>query len=131
MRITTAGIARRSGTYLLALRRPGSSIGESWEFPGGKVKTGESPEEALKREFHEELGVEVTVGSCLYTTEFSNQGKKYRLMAYEVTLKNFNFQLKEHQKTQWFTIDEILMLPKADSDASVAEHLSAQQLSVK
>ncbi len=124
MRITTAGIARRSGTYLLALRRPGSSIGESWEFPGGKVKKGEFPEEALKREFQEELGVDVTVGPCLYTTEFSNQGKKYRLMAYEVELKDFNFQLKEHQKTQWFAIDEILMLPKADSDASVARFLA-------
>lgn len=65
-RISTAGIARRGSKYLLALRKPGTSIGESWEFPGGKARFGEPPEEALKREFFEEFQIHILVGRMIF-----------------------------------------------------------------
>ncbi len=124
MRITTAGIARKHDRYLVALRRPGTSIGESWEFPGGKHRSSESPEETLRREFYEELGVDVLIGRCLFTTSFYNGMKEYELRAYDVTLQSEQFQLGEHQDIGWFTIEEILSLPTAGSDRAVAEFLA-------
>ena len=128
MRITTSGIACRNGTYLLALRKAGSSIGESWEFPGGKHRSStETPEETLQREFTEELGVPVRVGELIMTNAFSNNGKTYRLQAYRIELEEENFQLTEHQRTAWFTPEEIVRLPLADSDRAVAEYLAKSQ----
>ncbi|MFP4567137.1 MAG: NUDIX domain-containing protein, partial [Spirochaetaceae bacterium] len=72
MRHSVAGIAWRGGRLLLARRRPGGVNSRLWEFPGGKVDTGEAPPESLAREFHEELGVAITVGELLATGSFSH-----------------------------------------------------------
>ena len=54
-----AGLIRRKDSFLLGLRPTGHSLPGVWEFPGGKIELGESPEEALKRELREELGIEI------------------------------------------------------------------------
>jgi len=59
--VVVGGLIRDGDRILLAQRPPGGSFGGYWEFPGGKVESGESPQEALARELHEELGVEVAV----------------------------------------------------------------------
>lgn len=125
VRQSTAGVVRRGRRYLLALRRPGSSIGESWEFPGGKVRVGEEPEQTLKREFYEELRAKIVVGPLLCTGSFSNRETDYRLEAYDVKLLGEGFTLSEHQKTEWFTIDEMVRLQMADSDRIIVEWLRA------
>lgn len=123
MRISTAGVVMRGDKVLVALRKPGTSIGESWEFPGGKVKRGENPSDALKREFCEELGVDVQVGSLLYEGSFSNRGQGYLLQAYTIELRNEEFLLKEHQRVKWVDLKELSMLPMADSDRQIMNHL--------
>lgn len=123
MRISTAGLAQKNGKFLLALRKPGSSIGESWEFPGGKVEEGESPKEALKREFLEEFQVPILVGDLIYQDAFQNRNIDYELRAYAVRLLNKGFTLSEHQKTAWFTVEEMFGLPMAGSDRSIVEFL--------
>ncbi len=120
-RVSTAGVVRRGNRFLLALRRPGTSIGESWEFPGGKVRNGEEPEQTLKREFHEELQIDVVVGKLICTGGFSNRGTDYRLQAYDVRLLSEAFTLAEHQNTGWFTLPEMVRLPMAESDRSIVE----------
>ncbi|TPW19804.1 MAG: 7,8-dihydro-8-oxoguanine triphosphatase, partial [Elusimicrobia bacterium] len=57
-----AGVILRSGGVLLARRAPGRRHAGQWEFPGGRVEPGESPQAALKRELREELGIEAVVG---------------------------------------------------------------------
>ena len=94
MRISTAGVVLRGEKVLVALRKPGTSIGESWEFPGGKVKRGERPVEALQREFREELGIGVEVGTLIFEGRFSNRGQDYLLHAYNVELESEEFRLK-------------------------------------
>jgi 8-oxo-dGTP diphosphatase len=121
--ISTAGVVRKGGKYLLALRKPGSSIGESWEFPGGKVQEGESPEAALEREFYEELQVHIIVGKEICSAVFSNRGVQYALKAFDVKLLERGFTLAEHQETGWFSIQEMIRLPMADSDRSILEWL--------
>jgi 8-oxo-dGTP diphosphatase len=120
-RVSTAGVVRRGKRFLLALRRPGTSIGESWEFPGGKVRAGEEPEQTLKREFHEELEIDIIVGKLLCTGDFSNRGTDYHLQAYDVKLLSEGFTLAEHQNTGWFTLSEMVRLPMAESDRSIVE----------
>ncbi len=123
MRITTAGLACRSGRYFTALRKPGSSIGESWEFPGGKHRRGETPQQTLRREFLEELGIDIKVGELLFETTFKNHQQEYLLMVYGVTLADQEPVLNEHLKVGWFLPEELLQLPLAGSDRAIAEYL--------
>ena len=66
-----AGAIARDGAYLVCRRPGGSNMEGHWEFPGGKVKEGETREEALRRELEEELGIEVLVAGHLSTVEYS------------------------------------------------------------
>ncbi|MFO7850685.1 MAG: (deoxy)nucleoside triphosphate pyrophosphohydrolase [Spirochaetia bacterium] len=116
MTISTAGVAEKDGRFLVALRRPGTSIGEKWEFPGGKVDEGESPKEALQREFREEFSVDVRVGELMCTGTFKNRQAEYRLQGYRVHVISDSFLLKEHQKIRWCTVSELQDLPMAESD---------------
>ncbi|ORC34240.1 (deoxy)nucleoside triphosphate pyrophosphohydrolase [Marispirochaeta aestuarii] len=125
MRISTAGVVLRGEKVLVALRKPGTSIGESWEFPGGKVKRGERPVEALQREFREELGIGVEVGTLIFEGRFSNRGQDYLLHAYNVELESEEFRLKEHQKVQWIDLTALQSLPMADSDRQILTFLLA------
>ncbi len=100
----------------MALRRPGTSIGEKWEFPGGKVHEGEDPPSALSREFREELDVDIIVGDCVCTGSFHNNETEYELQAYEVRLVSERFRLREHQRLKWCSLSELGELAMADSD---------------
>lgn len=82
-----AGVLRREGRVLLSRRIRGADVGR-WEFPGGKLERGETPEQALRRELREELGIEVQVGAalkCLADWQGAG-GEGLLLMFYECTL---------------------------------------------
>jgi len=112
---------------LVARRNPGGSQGGKWEFPGGKQEPGETSEQALIREFHEELSVPVTIGRLLYVGEFSNGPKTYRLEAWETHLVSREFHLTEHQELRWVSLDDLKNLDLSDSDRQVAEALGKPQ----
>ncbi len=126
-RISTAGIARSGDRYLVALRKPGTSIGESWEFPGGKQMTGETPQEALKREYQEEFSVKIIVGDFICSSTFYNRDAHYRLEAYEVQLISESFVLHEHQMVRWMRLKDLKHLPMAQSDRSILHYLQKQE----
>jgi len=69
--VTAVALIDTEGRVLLAQRPPGKSLAGLWEFPGGKVEPGETPEAALIRELHEELGIE-THSSCLAPLTFAS-----------------------------------------------------------
>lgn len=71
--VAAVALIDTEGRVLLAQRPEGKSMAGLWEFPGGKVETGESPETALIRELHEELGIE-TWDSCLAPLTFASHG---------------------------------------------------------
>lgn len=62
MIVVSAGIVIRGGKIMLCQRKPGDRLGLKWEFPGGKLEKGESPQQALERELREELAVETRTG---------------------------------------------------------------------
>jgi 8-oxo-dGTP diphosphatase len=120
VRNSVAGIAVKGDTYLVMKRRAGGSMGETWEFPGGKVEGGESLEEAMHREWREELEVDVRLGGEVGRIGFSNHGQDYLLHGFYVTPLSEEWVFHEHTLSRWVTKDELLALPLSDSDRELA-----------
>jgi len=92
-------------------------MGDRWEFPGGKVDPGETPETAIIREFSEEMGLDVIPGEFLTSVEFSNRNGPVQLLAYRVVFpKDRTPVLTEHTELKWSTLKEIEELAFVDSD---------------
>jgi len=123
MIISTAGIAIKNNKFLLALRMPGTSIGESWEFPGGKAEDGETPEEALIREFQEELNIKIKVGERICSGNFKNKDKEFEIYGFIIQLATEKLTLSEHSKVGWFSLDEMASLKMAGSDKQIVQEL--------
>ena len=123
MNVSVAGVAEKDGKYLVALRNPGTSIGIRWEFPGGKIEEGESPEDALVREYIEELNVSIRVGERLCEGSFTNGPKHYRLFAYGIELQNEDFSKKEHQQIRWVKPEEMKDMDFPESDLIIVNYL--------
>jgi 8-oxo-dGTP diphosphatase len=113
---SVAGIAWNGGKFFIAQRLGGGSMGDKWEFPGGKVDSGESDQEALKREYLEEFGVDIAVGDFLGSAVFEHQGVKRQLRAYRVFFAVPKCALFEHAQWRWAAFDEIEALDFVDSD---------------
>ena len=78
----TAAIIKKDEKYLIAKRRLGKSLGGKWEFPGGKLEDGETPENCLERELKEEFGITTKVGDLLATNVHDYGNFKIRLAGY-------------------------------------------------
>ncbi len=113
---SVAGIVVKDGKFLVARRLPGGAMGEKWEFPGGKVESGETDQEALEREFAEEFSVGVRVGAAVASARFEHGGRSIELRAFQVFLNSEAFVLTEHTEWRWVRFDEIAALDFADSD---------------
>jgi 8-oxo-dGTP diphosphatase len=123
--VSVAGIAWDAGRFFIALRVSGGARGDRWEFPGGKVEEGESDEEALKREYREEFGVDIRMGAFLGSAHFEHRGiprlvKAYRIFFSDAADLRSVFKLSEHTQWRWATLPEIEGLDDAgafvDSD---------------
>ena len=117
MRQSVVGIVRKNNTFLLGLRIPGGDIGELWEFPGGKCEEGETHQQALIREYEEELAVHISIGRFIAHKHFQNDRRNFDLFAYEVIIsENQTCVSSVHSELQWFSIDELQTIPMVPSD---------------
>jgi 8-oxo-dGTP diphosphatase len=82
MTTVVAGVIEREGKILICRRRADQAHPLKWEFPGGKIEEGESPESALVRELREELGIEATIGPEAMRYEFAYPGKQPILLIF-------------------------------------------------
>lgn len=87
--IVAAGIVVERGTVLLSRRKAGAHLAGMWEFPGGKVESGEDPRDALVRELAEELGIDVEVGEIVDVTfhRYDDADKAVLLLFFLATRK--------------------------------------------
>lgn len=103
--IVVAGALISGASLLVAQRARPPELAGLWELPGGKVAAGESDEAALARELHEELGIDVTVGSRLGADIALNPTTTLR--AYLVTLVAGEPQPDDHRAIKWITVNEL------------------------
>jgi 8-oxo-dGTP diphosphatase len=119
----TAGIMERDGKILVARRKPGKHMGGKWEFPGGKMEAGETPQQTLARELEEELAVRAEVGGFLCSAAWEGDGLSLELLVYRVLSLEGEPVLREHQEIRWVEPGALGALDLADSDRKVAEEL--------
>ena len=94
-----AAIIQREGAYFATQRGYGEFEG-MWEFPGGKIEPEESPEDALKREIQEELGIDITIDKFLCTTEYDYPSFHLTMHCYLCGIKAGEIELREHKSAQ-------------------------------
>ena len=92
---------------VFATQRGYGEFKDGWEFPGGKVEAGESPEEALRREIREELEVEVNVGDLIDTIEYDYPAFHLSMKCYVCTIAGGSPHLLEHEAARWLSADQL------------------------
>ena len=80
---------------------------DGWEFPGGKVEAGERPEDALRREIHEELETDIQVGELIDTIEYDYPDFHLSMKCYVCEILSGNPHLVEHEAARWLTTDQL------------------------
>ncbi len=116
--VSAVALVDRDGRILLAQRPEGKSMAGLWEFPGGKVETGESPEDALIRELHEELGIE-TWNSCLAPLTFASHAyEEFHLLMPVFVCRKWEGtpQPKEGQTLKWVPVNKLREYPMPPAD---------------
>ena len=121
MLIVTAAIIVKDGCVFAARRKPGLHLAGYWEFPGGKVEPGETPEQCLERELKEELGIHCEVGSLLGESVFNYGHKVIKLLGFHTTHKQGTFLLRDHDQMVWLQPVELAELHWAPADIPLVE----------
>lgn len=110
----------RKGTKVLVGQRPvGHSLAGQWEFPGGKIEKGESPEEALARELHEELGIEAQVGTLKLASTHSYGDTGIVILFYEVLFWKGEPKTVHHMELRWIEPSELQSLSIPDANRKI------------
>lgn len=107
--LTVVGAIIRDGdTVLAARRKPDRSAGGFWEFPGGKVEESESPKEALRRELHEELGINIVVGDLASRHSTPLGSRLIDLACYWATVQGeLPEESTDHDQLEWVSLSKL------------------------
>jgi 8-oxo-dGTP diphosphatase len=109
----------REGNAIFATQRGYGEFEGMWEFPGGKIEAGETPEVALMREIREELNVEISVGNLLTTIRYDYPSFLLLMHCYWCQITKGTPQLLEHKSAQWLTESELTSVAWLPADIEV------------
>ena len=124
MTVVTAAILMMDGRVLLAQRKDGRKLAGKWEFPGGKLEPGETPEQCLAREMLEEFEVQVQVNEYVCSSTFTYTHGTIELRAYYVTYLAGDFKLHDHKQIQWVAPADLCKYDLSPADIPIAQRLN-------
>ena len=126
--IKVAGVAiidQDKNKVLAGKRNADRLVGGMWEFPGGKIEKGETPQEAAKRELKEEFHDEVQIGPQLgETVSYEYDFGIVKLTVFFAKLLTNNFDLVAHSEVEWLSADEVQKLNWVPADAPLVKELA-------
>ena len=108
---------------IFATQRGYGEFKDGWEFPGGKIEEGETPQEALKREIMEELDTEIAVGDLLETVEYDYPTFHLSMDCFWAEVVSGELVLKEHEAARWLTKKELGEVEWLPADISLVDKI--------
>jgi 8-oxo-dGTP diphosphatase len=124
-KLVTAAIMMDGDRVLIAKRKASATSVGGWEFPGGKIEEGESPEACLAREMQEELGILVEVGSFFGESVYDYDDGTIELKAYWTRWISGDIRLNVHDEVCWVKPDMLQGFDFLPADVPLAEKLAA------
>ena len=124
--VVAAALVDKQGKTLVAQRPEGKHMAGLWEFPGGKLEEGETPEEALIRELKEELGIKATKQDLQPISFVSHDYESFHLVMLLYGCRRWYGQVRanEHSDLKWTWGDQLAKLPMPPADAPLLEPLT-------
>ena len=116
----------RSENKIFATARGYGEFKGQWEFPGGKIEAGETPEEALAREIKEELETEIKVGTLIHTIEYDYPTFHLSMDCFWCEIVNGDLVLKEAEDARWLTRDQLYDVMWLPADITLIEVIKEQ-----
>ena len=113
----------RDGDKIFATQRGYGDLKGGWEFPGGKIEEGETPQEALKREIMEELDTEIEVGELIDTIEYDYPDFHLSMGCYWCSVVSGDLVLKEHEAARWLGKDGLMDVEWLPADVAVVSQI--------
>ena len=113
----------RDRNRILATQRGYGEFKDGWEFPGGKVEPGESPQQALAREIREELGMDIAVGDYLMTVEYDYPNFHLSMQCYWCRIVEGTPILKEHEAAKWLDFHDLRSVDWLPADQEIVAYL--------
>lgn len=125
VKVVAAIIAEKGRIF--ATQRGYGEFKDGWEFPGGKIEEGETPQQALVREIQEELDTEVEVGDLLGTVEYDYPTFHLSMQCFLCRIKSGRLNLKEHEAARWLAEDELDSVDWLPADIEVLDWIRRSQ----
>jgi 8-oxo-dGTP diphosphatase len=119
----TAAIIEKDSRILIAKRKTRKDRRGAWEFPGGKVEEGETPEEAIEREILEEFETKIKCGDFFMSVPFTIKGEPAELLVYKALHVDGDFEPLDHEEVKWVLPSGLGMHKFLEADEKVVEEI--------
>ena len=116
----------KENNHVFATQRGYGDYKDWWEFPGGKIEEGETPQDALKREILEELDTEIEVADFITTVEYDYPQFHLSMDCFWATVISGKLTLLEHESAKWVPIDQLRSVDWLPADMIVVEQIIAE-----
>ena len=116
----------RKDDKIFATQRGYGEFKDGWEFPGGKIEEGETPEQALTREIKEELDTEIQVGKLIDTIEHDYPKFHLSMDCFWCEIMQGGLELKEHEAARWLSKEELYSVDWLPADVGVVEKIEEE-----